>query len=327
MDERDRVIIPVIKIGLLSIGTDNELSAIAIGITGPKRGLHVEYCCQLHCGDYQLALTVHQPEAALGNDGQRWPAVVICHGFVGTRIGVNRLFVQAARCFEQAGYAVVRFDYAGCGESTGRYGDTGLTSMVDQTRAVLEYTSSLPFVDADRITLLGHSLGGAVAMLTAVQEPAIRQVILWAAVAHPYAEICAITGPDVVRRAYEQGGANYLGYTLKPGFFDSLKRHCPVDAAAQFTGNALIVHGAADAEVPVRNASLYYQQLERHGACCQLEILQNADHTFSTPGSARAVRTLTRSWLQSRRSAEFDWKIVSLENGGCGWKDAPPRIF
>ena len=51
----------------------------------------------------ELAATLHYPAGGRREDGKS-PAVVICHGFVGTRIGVDRLFVKTARALADAGY-------------------------------------------------------------------------------------------------------------------------------------------------------------------------------------------------------------------------------
>ena len=67
----------------------------------------------------ELTATIHYPlkEAAQGGRCNRIPLVIICHGFVGSRIGVDRLFVKTARAFAEDGYMVIRFDYIGCGRA------------------------------------------------------------------------------------------------------------------------------------------------------------------------------------------------------------------
>ena len=47
--------------------------------------------------------------------------------------------MKTARELAEDGYLVLRFDYIGCGESSGEYGAEGLESMVLQTRSVLDY--------------------------------------------------------------------------------------------------------------------------------------------------------------------------------------------
>src|SRR3954453_3001183 len=103
----------------------------------------MEHHITISSGALELAATLHYP----GSTGSKNPIIIIAHGFVGNRIGVDRLFVKAAREFSTLGYMVLRFDYAGCGESTGDYGSGGIDSMIDQTRHVIDYVLGIDCVD------------------------------------------------------------------------------------------------------------------------------------------------------------------------------------
>lgn len=115
--------------------------------------------------------------------------VLICHGFVGSRIGVDRLFVKAARDMAAHGFNVVRFDYAGCGESEGEYGAGGMDALLRQTRDVLEHVRNMESGAPGRLILLGHSLGGAVSLLTAARDSRVDGLVLWAPVLRPFEDI------------------------------------------------------------------------------------------------------------------------------------------
>lgn len=187
----------------------------------------------------EMTATIHYP-AAEGSEKtgrcSRIPLVVICHGFVGSRIGVDRLFVKTARQLSAEGYMVIRFDYIGCGESSGSYGSEGLESMIAQTRSVLDYGVSCADVDPTRVTLIGHSLGGAVAIHTAVRDRRVKNLVLWAAVGYPFNDIVKITGRDVYDTSVKEGKADYLGYELTPVFFESLATVQPFQEAVRFAG-------------------------------------------------------------------------------------------
>jgi pimeloyl-ACP methyl ester carboxylesterase len=254
-------------------------------------------------GEWNLAATLHRPEA----DGRTTaaPLVVICHGFVGSRIGVDRLFVKAAWDLADAGFAVLRFDYAGCGESAGDYGEGGLDAMVAQTRIVLDHALSLPGIDPEAVTLLGHSLGGAVAILTAPADRRIHKLVLWSPVANPFGDIVRIVGKEVYERAVAEGRADYLGYGLTPRFFESLSARHPFQEARKFTGSVLLAHGTGDDVIPVDYSFLYHRIFRiRRDGCCDKEIVPGANHTFSSGPCGTAVIGRTRDWLigQIRRT-------------------------
>ena len=208
----------------------------------------------------ELTATLHYPAASEAGQQERKPAVVICHGFIGSRIGVDRLFVKTARALARQGSFVLRFDYGGCGESSGSYGSLGMDSMIDQTRTALDYVLSMDYVDPQRVTLLGHSLGGAVALHTAVKDKRVNRLILWSAVGYPYNDIVRIVGRSGYDEAILKGSTDYAGYTLEPVFFDSLQQHQPFQAATRFSGDVLLVHGTSDDIIPA-DYSFLYQKL------------------------------------------------------------------
>jgi hypothetical protein len=270
----------------------------------------------LNIGYHQLeiAATLHYPVV---QDESDWksshPAVVICHGFVGNRIGVDRLFVKAARRLAAAGYVVLRFDYAGCGESDGDYGSTGIGSLIEQTRNAIDVIFDLDIVDASRITLLGHSLGGAVAVLTAAQDRRVRNLVLWAPVAHPHQDIVGIIGNKLYEEALTKGQTEYLGYTFQSSFLQSLSLFQPLVLAREFAGDVLLIHGTGDTVISSESSFLYQKIFwTRKQGICDKEIIMQADHSFSTRGHAEHAITKTIEWLETKEKNKqgwYDWTI------------------
>ncbi|WP_209861473.1 alpha/beta hydrolase [Paenibacillus shirakamiensis] len=259
-----------------------------------------------------LTASIHYPAQLAKKDGRckdRVPLIVICHGFVGSRIGVDRLFVESARTFAQEGYLVVRFDYIGCGESSGEYGREGIDSMVAQTRTVLEYGLSIGDVDPTRVTLLGHSLGGAVALLTAVRDRRIKNLILWSSVGYPFNDIVKITERKVYDDAIKLGHSDYLGYEFTPVFFESLGISQPFQEAIKFNGHVLVIHGTSDDVIPVDYAFLYQKVFwMRSEGRCDKEIIFQANHTYSTHEHRTQLIQRTKDWLNGQEAIQTDWQ-------------------
>ena len=197
----------------------------------------------------ELAATIHYPNTDLKSQEpgcERWPLIIICHGFIGSRVGVDRLFVKAARELSDKGFLVLRFDYGGCGESTGDYGNGGLDIMIEQTRSVLDYACSIDCVDLGQVTLLGHSLGGATALLTAAKDNRVKTLVMWSSVAYPYNDIVRIVGKSEYDKLKLGGSIDYLGYSFTNRFFDSLSKHQPFEQLRKFKGDVLVIHGTSD---------------------------------------------------------------------------------
>lgn len=262
-----------------------------------------------------LAATLHYPHEGTeqAEENGKRPVVIICHGFVGSRIGVDRLFVKTARALAAQGSYVLRFDYGGCGESDGDYGALGFDSMIEQTRTMLDYVASCDCMDPARITLLGHSLGGAVALMTAVKDRRVKRLVLWSAVAYPFNDIVRIVGRQSYDEAHTKGHTDYVGYTLSPVFFDSLMEHQPFQAATRFTGDVLLVHGTSDDVIPVDYGFLYQKIFwTRSEGTCEKEIIFQANHTYSTHAHQQAAIQATINWLDHLDVQKQEWVNWSI---------------
>lgn len=249
----------------------------------------------------KLATTVHFPisyQNANVQETKRYPVFIICHGFVGSRIGVNRLFVKASEEISLHDAIVIRFDYVGCGESEGDYGDNRFEDLIDQTKCIIDYALTISQVDVNQLVLIGHSLGGAVSLLTSASDKRVKKLILWAAVADPYNDIANIVGLEHLQSLELQKELDYLGYSLKEKFFHSLVKHQPLDVASNFTGDVLVVHGSGDEEITVEYCDRYYDVFgSRLKGICEKQIIHGANHTFSTGVHYRQLMDVTKNWL------------------------------
>ena len=83
-----------------------------------------------------------------------------------------------ARKLEGAGYAAMRFDYAGTGDSSGEIADFGVDAWVEDIEAAAEVLRQESGVT--RIVLVGLRLGATLAALCA-QRGRLRaaHVVLW----------------------------------------------------------------------------------------------------------------------------------------------------
>jgi dienelactone hydrolase len=80
--------------------------------------------------------------------------------------------------FLQEGYVVVVGDYRGGDWNAMNVPSTGASATaIDDGVAVVEYVSTLPYVDKSRVHLYGVSLGGNLVLYLASKLPAVRAVV------------------------------------------------------------------------------------------------------------------------------------------------------
>ncbi len=248
---------------------------------------------ELRTDGERIAAGIHVPEVTPA------PGLVLCHGFTGHRIEAHFLFVKAARAFCEAGWNVLRFDFRGSGESDGRFRDMTIGSEIEDALTALRALRAEPTVDAERVGLLGLSLGGLVAACAAGRDGDVRALVLWSAVAE-MAELVRerwqmpTDEGQFDPRGYYEHGAHEIG----AGFLLDCARIKPLEEIAGHAGPVLVVHGTNDQAVPLDHAHHYMAAIPSGDA--RLRAIEDADHTFSTVALEHEVIGLTRGWLAER---------------------------
>ncbi len=131
-------------------------------------------------GEPRLAGTLTLPE------GQGpFPAVVLIPGSgPQTRdetVAGHPIFWVLADALSRNGFAVLRYDKRGVGQSGGTYAEATLHDFAQDARTAADWLGSQPGVDRRRLGLIGHSEGGLAAPLAAAKDPAIAFMVLLAA--------------------------------------------------------------------------------------------------------------------------------------------------
>ncbi len=205
------------------------------------------------------------------------PLIVVCHGFTGSKEGSGRAVAMAEE-LSRLGYSALLFDFAGCGESEGKWEDITLSGQTGDLGSVVNWCRGENF---NQIVLTGRSFGGTTALSYAAQDKEIRAVCTWAAVARPgklfekRSGETVTNGPDELVAIRGEEGVRYL----KPNFFHDLRRYDLLQSAAALTPRSfLIIHGSVDESVPVEEAKILYNHAFEPK---KLVIIEGADHRFS----------------------------------------------
>ena len=106
----------------------------------------------------------------------------------------SNVVIGVADYLTSNGFAVLRFNFRGVGESEGAF-DWG-SGETDDAEAAVEELSLADGVDASRIGLAGYSFGASVALQAAMRSPTIQAV---AAIACPAAQVRAFSGLEILQ--------------------------------------------------------------------------------------------------------------------------------
>jgi fermentation-respiration switch protein FrsA (DUF1100 family) len=112
--------------------------------------------------------------------GKKYPAMPIAHPFGGVKEQTISIY---GKKLAEKGYVTLAFDASHQGESGGYPRDTeNPAERIEDLRCAVDYLTTLPVVDEDRIGLLGICAGGSYAMALAPTElraKAVASVSLW----------------------------------------------------------------------------------------------------------------------------------------------------
>ena len=121
-----------------------------------------------------LRVVVFEPHHVHGGRRAR-PAVLVCQPVTSPPEAGLALILE----FVRRGMLVVTFDFrgAGPGENRSLLRENLLAITAQDAAAALEYLARRPDVDRDRIGLIGHSVGGTLALRAGIEQPWVRATV------------------------------------------------------------------------------------------------------------------------------------------------------
>lgn len=205
-----------------------------------------------------------------------FPTVVFYHGFTVDKVGLMRLHELFARQCVENGFACVRFDFYGCGESDGDFEEMRLSDEIKQAEAIYRWTCEQRFSDAARVFPVGHSMGGLITCIIAGRvQP--KAAVMWAPAPMVYYDASARANavPSCYESSYDIGGLS-----LSSEFLLDARRLKVLEESKGFKGRLFILHGDMDEKAPVASVGFYEDMYGRDQLTIQL--VRGANHQFSS---------------------------------------------
>ncbi len=223
----------------------------------------------------------------------------------GLKLGIFRVIADT---LTRRGVAVLRYDDRGVAESSGNLATAGLSDLVADVEAAVNYLRSRTEVDGDRVALVGHSEGGTIAPIVAAEDSKIAAIVLMAGTAAPIDSVIVQqtvnatreAGGDSVEIAEARAGMEKLAAAIREGrdveqldIPDQLKRlgqskwlrehidHDPVATLQRVEVPVLIVNGGLDVQVGPEHAYRLGAALEAVGHTdYEVKVYPALNHLF-----------------------------------------------
>ncbi len=197
-----------------------------------------------------------------------------------------------SRTLTESGLAVLRFDFAGLGQSQGEFAETNFTSNVHDLIAASRYMTAR---DLPPTLLIGHSLGGAAVIQAAPAIASVRAVATVGAPATPAHVKQHLVNIQAKIANEGQAEVNLAGrdVLIKRQFLEDVDRADLASALRDLNCALLILHAPTDDVVGVDHAARLYQ-LAKHPK--SFIALDGADHLLSDSTAARYAARLIAAW-------------------------------
>lgn len=219
----------------------------------------------------------------------KYSVCIIFHGFTGCNTGTKFSYTQLSRMLEKQGIATIRMDFLGSGESDLSFRDMTFDDELSCARLILEEVIKLPATQ--KIYLLGHSMGGAIASELAKLYPdKIDKMCLWAPAFNLPAAIDYLKGHEHVAEFYDHNG-----FEISHQFVEDIISRDFYQNLDTYQNQLMIIHGTKDTTVPFDISKKYLPLFHQP----QFYPIKDATHNFDRLEHIQTVIRLTYDFFRN----------------------------
>lgn len=213
------------------------------------------------------------------------PVFIYCRGGIGKIGKVRTHWIEE---FAQYGHMIFAPCYRGSENGQGR--DEFGGAEQEDILSAYRFLQSLPFVNEEKISIMGFSRGSIGATQTATQMKDIYKLILW-------------SGVSDLGKTYEKRVdlrkmlKRVIGGTPRK-VPSAYKKRSPIELADQINCPVLIMHGTNDDNVNFSHGLNMYQRLKQLGHTAELHAYEGCQHHFPKDIHTLAIKQMFK-WIHN----------------------------
>lgn len=234
---------------------------------------------------------------------QGWPAIIFNHGYIPPEeYRTNERYVAYFNSFADNGYVVFKPDYRGHGQSEGQptgayFSDGYITDVMNAFKSIQKH----PDVNAKKVGMWGHSMGGFLTLRAMVLTPEIQAGVVWGGVVSSYQDMYTLWWSNPNRERWQPSGRERntsrtsreeitKQYGL-PAPHSSFWRAISANSFVEnMSGPIQIHHGTADLTVPWQISESLKKDLDKAKKPYEYYLYEGADHNLSSPAFELAIQ-------------------------------------
>jgi dipeptidyl aminopeptidase/acylaminoacyl peptidase len=219
------------------------------------------------------------------------PVVIFVHGFKGFKDWGH--FNKVMNYFIQNNFVFLKFNFSHNGTTEDQpeyfadleaFGNNNYTKELSDLKTVIDWISNLndPEIDTNHVCLIGHSRGGAISILSALEDNRIKQLITWAAVS----DLINRYSQDDIKQCEKEGALFIENSRTKQKmplyyqFFEDIEKNKSrfdiQNRLAELKIPYLILHGSDDPVVQLQEAN----RIKSWSQNAEITIVKGANHSF-----------------------------------------------
>lgn len=193
-----------------------------------------------------------------------------------------------------SGFAVLRFDFTGLGQSEGDFGSSGFTSNIEDLVSAADFLKN---EYKEPSLLIGHSLGGTAVLHASAKIDSIKALCtIGAPFESAHVKHLLSEGEAAIK---ERGRAtvNIGGrpFDISAEFLDTLEGHSTKTVIQKLKKSLLVMHSPQDTIVGIDNAADIYTSAFHPKSFVSLD---GADHLLTNTADAVYAASIIGSWTK-----------------------------
>jgi pimeloyl-ACP methyl ester carboxylesterase len=219
------------------------------------------------------------------------PTIIFLPGYASDMEGTKALALDAWAA--KKGRAMVRFDYRGCGRSSGQFEDYTLEDWRDDALRVIDATEG-------PVVLVGSSMGGWLMLLAALARARKVVGLVGIAAAPDFTEWdfdgerrAALICDGRIAEDSPYGGTTVYTHAL----WESGQRNLLLEAPIILDCPVRLLHGQADPDVPWQLSLDIAKRLRSDDV--QVTLIKDGDHRLSRPQDIKLLIATVKKLLET----------------------------
>lgn len=215
--------------------------------------------------------------------------VIFSHGLFSSKDGYK--ITRMAESIVESGFSLMTFDFTFSGESPGDIKDISIMDEVEDLKCAIDYFKGM---GAEKIHLMGSSLGAAVTILAASSGQFDIESLILIASPLSFTKLVPEINNDSLQSLEPDGYTSISGIMVNNRFVREIFEIDMISAVKKISIPSLLVHGKRDAVVDFSNLDAYKK---KSPSKCDTLVIEDGDHNLTRDSDIHLISEKVKEWL------------------------------